>query len=352
MKTRRFLCKADLDPFVLDLLNSGIRVIAPVRIKEEGREFLSYRRVHNSDEIILEGLIPAQSLKEAIFPPTEALFGWKISKSLVSIQERPEFFEETVVIGASPCDAASLEIVDHVMGWGCRDELWFGRRAATTILAVACTQCDDACFCAAMGLSPESTRGADWFLTPTSGGFNIEVLTTKGIQLLQRQESRLTEPMADSESNSDRCSKVQENLTIELEKIQHWLERSFKDSIWKEMALRCHGCGTCTYVCPTCHCFDIADEPEGTDQGSRRRNWDTCQTGRFTLQASGHNPRRDQTARFRQRITHKFSTYPLRFGEVLCTGCGRCIRSCAAGVDLISILRDIDGRAGKSGGAR
>jgi ferredoxin len=111
--------------------------------------------------------------------------------------------------------------------------------------------------------------------------------------------------------------------------------------MWKTVALRCLGCGACTSVCPTCHCFDLVDEPDGTTSGTRRRNWDTCQASLFTLHASGHNPRSDQTARCRQRVMHKFAIYPKKFGQVLCTGCGRCIAACPAGVDLTEILNTI-----------
>jgi ferredoxin len=94
-------------------------------------------------------------------------------------------------------------------------------------------------------------------------------------------------------------------------------------------------------VCPTCHCFDIVDEAEGVTSGTRRRNWDTCQASRFTVHASGHNPRPDQSARFRQRLTHKFHIYLTRFGEVLCTGCGRCSKACPGGMDLPEVLQAI-----------
>jgi len=105
-------------------------------------------------------------------------------------------------------------------------------------------------------------------------------------------------------------------------------------------------------VCPTCHCFDIVDEPEGLDCGARRRNWDFCATCKFTLHASGHNPRGSQNERFRQRVLHKFSIYPKRFAEVLCTGCGRCVRACPAGMDLPEILGQLGASAGAQGGAR
>ena len=35
---------------------------------------------------------------------------------------------------------------------------------------------------------------------------------------------------------------------------------------------------------------------------------------------------------------HKFSIYPRRFDEFLCTGCGRCARACGAGMNLPEIL--------------
>ena len=52
-------------------------------------------------------------------------------------------------------------------------------------------------------------------------------------------------------------------------------------------------------------------------------------------------PRGDQCARCRQRVTHKFAIYPKRFGDILCTGCGRCARACPGGQDLPETLARI-----------
>jgi ferredoxin len=343
---KRLLTKAGLDSFVLDLISGGVRVIAPVRRKELGREFMEYGQIRNADEILLDAPQPITPLKEIVFPPTEALFRWRQTQSLIDIEESAGSFQETVVVGARPCDAAALEIVDRVMGWDYRDELWFGRRQATTVMTVACTRCDESCFCTAVGLSPDSTRGADWFLTPADAGFETEILTPKGEALLERCKNPCPEMDGSAEPRrSGIKDKVQEHLKLQPEKIRSWLEKHFEDPIWKSIALRCHGCGACAFVCPACHCFDIVDEPEGIDRGSRRRNWDACQPALFTLHGSGHNPRKDQAARFRQRIMHKFSIFPARFGEVLCSGCGRCIRVCAAGVDLVEMLAEINRKA-------
>ncbi len=349
---KRLLGKTDLDSLLIDLIAAGIRVIGPVLRKEPGSDFIEYGQVQNPDEILLDGPQPIRPLKEIVFPPTETLFKWKQGQSLIEIEESPTSFQETVIVGARPCDAAALEIVDRVMGWDYRDELWFGRRQATTVLASACTQCDESCFCTAVGLSPDSTRGADWFLNPVDRGFEVEVLTQKGEELLARSKNQYRESNGSGElRRSGIGQKVQANLKIKPEGIRRWLQKHFDDPLWKRVALRCHGCGACAFICPACHCFDIVDEPEGVDRGSRRRNWDACQPALFTLHGSGHNPRKDQSARFRQRIMHKFSIYPERFGEVLCTGCGRCVRVCAAGMDLIAILEEIDRKAEGAEGA-
>ena len=343
MNTRRMITRTDLDNLLADLLGSGTVVIAPTRSQYQGRESIEYSRVSSAGQVVLDGSQPVRPLKEVFFPPSEILFGWKQPKSSIQIEQTPTEFRETVIVGARPCDAAALEIVDRVMGWDYRDEFWFGRRRAATVLSIACSQCDESCFCTAVGLSPSSTRGADWFLTPAQGGgFAFEVLTDKGRSLLESRKVRHLEHNGPAGSQiSATEEKVRANLDIAPEKISRWLEKHFDSPFWKRIALRCHGCGACAFVCPGCHCFDIVDEPEGINRGRRRRNWDACQTALFTLHGSGHNPRRDQEARFRQRIMHKFHIYPARFGEVLCTGCGRCIRSCPAGMDLVEILAEI-----------
>jgi ferredoxin len=332
----RTISQERLAALVADLVAIGARVTAPAR-SSDGK--VDYRPITRLDEAALDAELPRRSLKELFLPPTEPLFSWSQEATGVRIDQVPTSFAPHLVLGARPCDAAAVEILDRVMGWDYRDELWFGRREATTIASIACRGVDGSCFCSATGQGPESTRGSDLFMTPVEGGFRVEVLTPKGETLVAAHAGRFGEGPGTVVDGAPRANAGAPGIF--LPSVQVWLERSFEHPLWEEIALRCHGCGACASVCPTCHCFDIVDEAEGVTAGTRRRNWDTCQASRFTVHASGHNPRPDQSARFRQRLAHKFHIYPSRFGEVLCTGCGRCARACPGGMDLPEILQEI-----------
>jgi ferredoxin len=345
----RTITRSQLDALVADLVTAGTAVTAPARAADGG---LDYRPVTRLDDAVLDGGLPRRSLKKLFLPPTEPLFSFRLSGPDVSIESVPTKFPPHVVLGARPCDAAGVEVLDKVMGWDYRDELWFGRREATTILSVGCSSGDEACFCGAAGGGPAATRGADLLLLPLEEGFAVEVVTPKGEAFVAAHEERFG--AAPNEADVARRRAALAGGRVEpvapLAPVTAWLADHFEDPFWADIALRCHGCGACASVCPTCHCFDIVDEPEGVTHGTRRRNWDTCQTSRFTLHASGHNPRADQNARFRQRVLHKFSIYPARFGELLCTGCGRCSRACPGGMDLPEVLRSIAERAAAPAG--
>ncbi len=346
MKTKK-ITREQLSALVAELAAGAARVIAPARAADGKND---YREITRFEEAAFGGGLPRRSLKEFFLPATEPLFSWHQGKGDVAVKPVPVSFPPQVIIGATPCDAVGVEILDKVMGWDYRDELWFGRREATTIISMACAGVDGSCFCTAIGNGPDSTRGSDVMMTPVSGGYFVEAVTPKGEKFLDEHAKHFADAAGpDSAAEAFRAearSKIAGNLAVPMPSLQGWLKNSFSHEIWNAIALRCHGCGACASVCPTCHCFDIVDEPDGVRDGTRRRNWDTCQTARFTVHASGHNPRADQNARFRQRVMHKFSIYPERFGEVLCTGCGRCSRDCPGGMDLPEVLKAIAALAG------
>jgi ferredoxin len=385
--TGTLVSQADLAALVARLVAADTRVIAPVATPHDPRRS-EYRSIQRFEEAALDGPLPRHSLKEFFLPPTEVLLRYRQKKGGVDVEEIPTTFPPRVILGARPCDAAGVETLDRVMGWGTRDELWFGRRDATTIVSLACPGADSTCFCSAVGLGPDATRGADALLVPLGQAsaqpssevasrfrdmvdgflshaqrpadvaagtddpsaadpaagivYLARAITPKGVALLAGAGTSLADPahmeLAESFARAARERVAQNAAGLSLALLPEWLARNFEHAEWKTLALRCHGCGACAAVCSTCHCFDIVDEHDSYGAGARRRNWDSCQSAKFTAHASGHNPRKSQTERFRQRVMHKFSIYPRRFDAILCTGCGRCARACGAGMNLPEVL--------------
>jgi ferredoxin len=358
----RFLTAAALGLLVERLAAAGTPAVALAWAGDAGRAAgatgaareTEYRTVSDAAELALGERLPRLSLKQFFLPPTEVLFSWRRTAGEVELTPAPTVFGDRVVLGARPCDAAALPIVDKVMNWDYADELWNARRAATTVFSLACGVEDDSCFCGAVFLEPASLKGSDGRLTPVDGGYLVEAFTDKGEAFVAAHREAFADLPAGAgttlgaQAEDFRVAareRVAANLRVDHGRLRDWLDHHFDDPFWASLGPRCNGCGVCASVCPTCHCFDIVDEPESVGRGVRRRNWDTCQTCVFTLHASGHNPRADQNARFRQRVEHKFVTYPLKFGDVLCTGCGRCSRACPTGQNLAEILTAIDARA-------
>jgi ferredoxin len=328
------ISEMSLRTLVDTLIAQSKRVVGP---KETGSMIL-YAPLAKGENLILD-LLPRRSAKETVFPLCETILTYKKSREGVTVTDvDPAGFPETVLIGARPCDAAGTPVLDAVFSWDYDDPFFLERRRKTTVIGIACTRADEACFCTAVGLSPGDARGSDLFLTPLAGGgFRCTAQSAKGEALL----AACSELFAEETVAAPLPLATPQCKPVDLEKVHAWLDAHFEDPLWKNIAERCAGCGTCAFLCPACHCFDIVDEG-GENQGARRKSWDACGFGKFTHHASGHNPREVQPQRYRNRVMHKFKYYRDKFGQTLCTGCGRCIRYCPVGIDILEVLEDIE----------
>lgn len=313
------------------LLQEGAIVVAPVA---EGEKKIFFEKIDSSQNALLSGFDkPVNTIKEFFFPKHEIICKFTRKGNDIELTDSQPFDQDQIIFGARPCDAASLPILDPLFAWDYQDRFYQSRRAKTTVVVFACQKSDDHCFCGALGSGPDDSAGADAMLYDLGdGSFEVRILTDKGSSLFKGKTT-------ESDKTGKACAVPGDQYRKK--EISAWLKKNFTSPIWDEMSKRCVGCGACTYLCPTCHCFDIIDEGS-FQKGVRVKNWDSCQMANFTLHASGHNPRAVQGQRQRQRIEHKFSIYPDKFGVLLCTGCGNCTRNCPSSLGVRPFLNFIE----------
>ncbi len=330
----KVLLKSRLNDMIATLKAAGMSFFGPVKQYEHS----FYGQVEKAEDLALDLILPDRTLKELFFPRTEPMMKYDVRKQQVDMQEVLPANQPRVIFGVRACDAAGLAVDDSLFGWDYTDDYWFSRRKNSTIVTVVCASADEFCMCTSLKLAPDSTKGSDMLLRPLQdgSGWRVEDVTEKGKELVER----IRELLSDSDAATAATANV--SVKFDLDKAAAWLKEpaNFDSPVWKEVSRRCLGCGVCTFLCPTCHCFDIQDEGD-TYHGVRRKNWDSCSFAMFTMHTSGHNPRPTQMSRWRQRIMHKFNYYPGKFQANGCTGCGRCMRQCPVDMGILETMQEV-----------
>jgi len=333
---KRTLKKSSLEKLFNSLKGEGKKIIAPVK---KG-SIIDFCEVSTIQEMAEDYLLTVQSAKSAAFPKIEKLFDYVISQEGVSTKDRNlDSIPEMVLFGVRPCDAFGFDSLSAIFNWETKDTIYSKRLEKLSIISFSCNKADAYCFCTSVNGSPGSIAGSDILLTYAENDeFLAEIITEKGKIIAEKSDA------FEASKDIDK-SKLLADVPVlfDVKKVVKNATASFDSEIWVEQSLRCIGCGSCAFVCPTCACFDIQDESNGK-QGSRLRLWDSCGFSLFTIHTSGHNPREVQSARWRQRIMHKFSYMPDRLDVIGCVGCGRCSRACPVDMNikehLIQIAKD------------
>lgn len=340
-------------------LGSSFKVWAP-RYEGEGKTGAVVYRPFDPVRPLELKKKPTESVKHVIFPRSETLMNYKRNQdpenpgkpalTLESPLDAEGAIPATLIFGCLPCDARGFLIFDPVYnGSGTngskKDVYYLRRRADTVIIAKACQSVFSTCFCNWVGGAPASTEGADVLATEVDGGYLLTPITPAGEAALsssllgKADEGQLGQAEASHKQAGDKLAASQD-----VSGAPEALWKKFEDGeFWLAESAKCISCGACTYLCPTCYCFNMTDEYAGLN-GTRLRNWDACMTPLFTIEASGHNPRTGKAGRLKNRVGHKFSYYPrLHAARIACVGCGRCIKSCPSGVDIRRIVTDAIG---------
>jgi ferredoxin len=290
---------------------------------------LVFRETKRIDAIIFDDTGNTyKSPKEFLFPQFEKIMTVNHEGELVEDEPGPP----TVIFGVKPCDLEALKVMTAVFTQGKFRDVYYERNWNNTrLIGTGCQTEQPGCFCRQRGLDPGYSQAGDIFMIDCGESYLAELITGNGRDLLAEFELETT------------AVTPEKSVSVEPERIldiQSSEQDLFNKIDWATIAEKCLGCGTCTYICPACHCFEFKDSSE---KGAhyRYRCWDSCMYPKFTLHASGHNPRSSQKERFRQRVMHKFHYLKQNTGYIACTGCGRCLRGCPAGMNIRAIVAEI-----------
>jgi ferredoxin len=338
-----------LKKIAIDQVSELVKALAergPLYAPVKGKEGVHFRAVTNPADVTLDFYNSVLSPKAVFFPQSEDLIRYRISQGATEAQAVPLENRPAVILGVRPCDVKSFEIMDrHFLGAGVIDPYWKSKRDNTTIIGYAFdvnAAADGADFYNTFGYGAADPEGSDVFMARAGATFLLKGMTDRGEKLLGSlgclQEAGGEDRKTFEETMKKGKAVQTRSAEINPEGIAQKLVSVFDNNdFWQRVSMACIACGVCTYVCPTCYCFDISDETL-FKAGSRKRFWDACMYTDFTLEASGHNPRPRISQRYRQKVCHKYSYHVDKYGCISCVGCGRCTRFCPVNIDIFNIV--------------
>lgn len=301
-----------------------------------------------SGKALSNALNTVRSAKDFFFPQTENLMDFKTEGKNIEIIDTRSECEDFVVFGIRACDVKSLEVLDRVFLAEPADSYYKNRREHGIIVSVACNKPAETCFCGTFGIDASEPEG-DIVCYRTDGEMYLNAVTERGRELLDSLDA-VTESASDDAAEPQKAL-IKERLSklplssLSADAFGSGKTAEFFDAPeWKELSESCLGCGTCTFVCPTCQCYDIKDF--NTGHGVKRfRCWDSCMYSDFTKMSAGQ-PRLTQLERFRQRFMHKLVYYPTNNdGLFSCVGCGRCVIKCPIQMNIVKVMKKLGGKS-------
>jgi sulfhydrogenase subunit beta (sulfur reductase) len=286
--------------------------------------------------------VTVMSPKSVLFPQTETILTADLDESKEDhhIMKRAEQkYTPRAVLGIRPYDARAIQLVKlNFDTKEYRDPYWCDAYEATTFVGIGQNRPTPFDFSTSTGCGPFSEEGLDVLLADLDDRYLAKVLTPKGDAWAAACGFNAGADTKESQALFDILRKeAEKNISTDLafDKLaQKSILDLYEAPFWDNVAFSCINCGTCTFVCPTCWCFDIQDETKHK-KAARFRNWDTCMSPLFTNHASGHNPRDSKVHRVRQRFMHKLKYFVDKYDQgIMCVGCGRCVASCPVNIDI------------------
>ncbi|HVO76112.1 MAG TPA: 4Fe-4S dicluster domain-containing protein [Ignavibacteriaceae bacterium] len=260
-----------------------------------------------------------------------------------------EKFPLNIIVGVKACDLKAVQILDKaLLNENFTDPAYYQWRKNTYLVSADCDEITESCHCNLVDGKPFADEGYDLNLSSLDGYYEITVGSGKGKNLVDR----MTKEFSIKDSSDEERKIIKEKREQVLKKlIEQNKDSSRKENYgrfrnvemknWEDESSNCVGCGACTNICPTCYCIILNDESKlKSEEFIKVRSYDSCQWFGYARVAGGGTPRSKMHQRFRNRYLCKFDYMPSNFAETGCTGCGRCIDACPAGIDFRKVVHN------------
>jgi len=258
-------------------LNKDYAIIIPG--KSEDKYYLKYFPVGGweKSDWCYPAIRTPQPLKSFYYPPLQRVATYPQGKK-PDERQIPQ-----IIIGAKACDVVALDIIDRVYRNGeFPDPDYVKNREQKIIISSDCLDAGEFCACTLLNYKPYLEKDFDLNYSDAENNILLEVGSEKG-ELLNQKYFLAREKASKSliQSRDQKRKSIIEKLANLNQDFKYFrthqqaIERHLHSNEWQDLSKTCVECGTCTQICPTCHCFLMFDQPRG-DMFERLKVWDSC----------------------------------------------------------------------------
>ncbi|MGD9107997.1 MAG: 4Fe-4S dicluster domain-containing protein [Gammaproteobacteria bacterium] len=327
-----------------DMLKSIDKAVANYKVaaltKKNGQPKYDY--VSNGREVMLNYVPTILSPKKFFFPQDEVFLEYTADGKV-----DPKISAEPLLLfGIRPCDLNAIKVLDEAFAESNGDPNYLAKREKSVIVGIDCKKiCDENAFCYKVRAN-YAAGGCDVMLYEYGSDYLVESMTDKGEKFCKKYLAiAKTDGQDKTKYDEEKKQGFAGTETFEnLDKLPEVFEKNKDHAVWEEEGKKCLSCGSCIMVCPTCYCFDVADELAlSLKKGERIRRWDACMLSSFAVVAGGESFRPEAKQRLHHRLDRKFNFLMKKHNQSVCVGCGRCVRACLADISPKKIVEKIVG---------
>lgn len=343
---------------IAEQLGKDHLLYGPMVEPQTGQAF--FDRAGSAAAINLQAPIPSNPPKSVVFPQMDRIMKYTYDRG--KKEARMEAGFEAVpkaLFGLRSCDLEGMLCLDRFfLGHEFVDEVYRNHRKNMFIVTNTCTAPFPQCFCVCTDSGPAAKEGFDLNLTDLGDEYLVETGSEKGKVLAGKLGLKAAgnEHADEKRRRVDKSISLFEGIAVEskawISRVMNRVTTGFiKEDIWEYIGDQCFECGACTFVCPSCSCFNVVDVADPSCEGcaERLRTWDSCSYEGYSRMAGGHNPRKPVEDRRNKRFFCKLSYSQMKkYLRPGCVGCGRCAWVCPGDIGLpnvvIYIRREVTGR--------